>query len=141
MESQRAWVACMRGKGFDLPDPDAKGMVDGSAVIGPVKAQPRTLAAFEACEHLSTEVPEVLQPREEPLTAEQLANLRRYSACRREHGSPDYPDPLPDGGMPSFGGELTPQEQEADERSLLLCDPVLSGQPPATVLPTVRPQG
>jgi hypothetical protein len=144
VQAQRAWVRCLREQGFsDVPDPDARGQVDLSAHGGQKKTDPAWLAAQMACRQWQREVPAVLQPTMPPLTAEQIRWRRDYAACMRANGMPTWPDPEPDGDWPEnlLGGELSEQEQIANERALQICDPVLSGQPPTTYDPTKRGQG
>jgi hypothetical protein len=142
IESRRQWAKCLREQGFDIPDPDAQGRIDLSLPAGMVKTDPKWMAAQEACEGFSMEVPAELEPKPEPLTAEQIANARKYSECRRANGSPDFPDPGPDGLLPEgWGGELTPAEQEADNRSAQICEPVHQGDPPASYDPNKKAQG
>ncbi|MCW6005560.1 membrane lipoprotein lipid attachment site-containing protein [Micromonospora sp. CPCC 205371] len=137
VETRRQWAKCLREQGFDIPDPDAQGRIEIASTAEEnrrLKADPKWTAAQEACEQFLMEVPAELQPKREPLTAEQIANSRRYSECRRANGSPDFPDPGPDGLLPeNWGsGELTPPEQAADTRSAQICEPVRRGDPPAS---------
>jgi hypothetical protein len=144
VEAQRAWVRCLREQGFsDVPDPDAKGRVDLSAHGGRKKTDPAWVAAQMACREFQQEVPAVLQPTMPPLTAQQLQWRRDYAACMRANGMPRWPDPKPDGSWPEdmLGGELTEQEQLANEQALQICDPVITGQPPTTYDPDKRGQG
>ncbi|GLH96544.1 hypothetical protein [Phytohabitans aurantiacus] len=141
VEAQRKWVACMRKQGFDLPDPDAKGQVDfrGLGDGGELKMNPKWSEAQNACREFNIDVSE-----EDlyPLTAEQIANARAYSACRRANGRPDYPDPKPNGYMPEdWGRELTPAEEQADRRASAICAPVQDGLPPNPNATIARPQG
>ncbi|MEJ3749638.1 hypothetical protein WEI85_41055 [Actinomycetes bacterium KLBMP 9797] len=135
VEAQRQWVACIRKQGFDLPDPDAEGKIDFSGQDNRrLKADPKWLAANEACAKFQREVPEELE-RLPALTAEQIANSRAYSACRRANGSPDFPDPGPDGYLPRNRDqeqqrELTEQELLVQRRSETICAPVHEGLPP-----------
>jgi hypothetical protein len=147
VEARRNWAKCLREQGFDIPDPDAKGQISFAETAEEnrkLKADPKWRAAQEACKQFSTEVPPELEAPDEPLTAEQIANARKYSECRRANGSPDFPDPGPDGRMPESwgdGSELTPAEQEADNRSAQVCEPVHRGLPPASPDPDKKAQG
>lgn len=143
VEAQRKWVACMREQGFDLPDPDAKGRVELSGDDNRrFKADPKFLAAHETCKEFNVEVPAELEPKREPLTAQQIARLRDYSKCMRESGMPDYPDPDANGEIPEgWGGELTPQEGAANIRALQICSPILDGRPKGTPNPAESAQG
>jgi hypothetical protein len=144
VEAQRAWVRCLREQGFtDIPDPDANGRVDLSAHGGRKKTDPAWLAAQMACREFQREVPAVLQPTLPPLTAQQLQWRRDYAVCMRANGMPRWPDPKPDGSWPDdqLGGELTEQEQLANDRAIQICDPVITGLPPTTYDPSKRGQG
>jgi hypothetical protein len=136
VEARRQWAKCLRDQGFDIPDPDARGQIDFASTAEEnrkLKADPKWMAAQEACEKFSVDVPAELEPRMQPLTAEQIANARKYSECRRANGSPDFPDPGPDGRLPEgWGRELSPAEQVADNRSTQICEPVHRGDPPAS---------
>ncbi|GAA4726319.1 hypothetical protein [Phytohabitans rumicis] len=141
VEAQRKWVACMRQQSFDLPDPDAKGQVDFSGLGDglELKKNPKWSEAQKACQEFKVPISE-----EElyPLTAEQIANARAYSACRRANGRPDYPDPKPNGYMPEgWGRELTPTEEQADRRASAICAPVQDGLPPDPNATVGTPQG
>ncbi|MCW6004009.1 hypothetical protein K1W54_05340 [Micromonospora sp. CPCC 205371] len=139
VEAQRKWVSCMREQGYDLPDPNARGQVDFSGLGDnlQLKRDPKWTEAQQACAKFHGEVPPEVE--RVPLTAEQIANARAYSACRRANGSADYPDPGPDGYMPEdWSRDLTQAEQQADRRASAICAPVQDGLPPdpnATVGP------
>lgn len=144
VEGQRKWVNCLRTKGFDLPDPDAKGHVDMRAPGVPKKGDQKFLAALEKCKDFSLPMPEEIEEEGPPPTAEQIAQRREYAKCMRVNGMPDWPDPGPDGEWPQSGAmarELTPQEQSANIRALQICDPVLDGRPPTTPNPNATYQG
>jgi hypothetical protein len=137
VENQRKLAKCFRERGFNVPDPDSKGHLDFSAMGGKNKADPKHLAAWEACKEFNVPVPAELQEKEPPLTAEQLANLREYAKCMRANGMPRWPDPNADGSWPEdlLGGEMTPQEGAANIRAIQICDPVIDGRPPTTPNP------
>jgi hypothetical protein len=142
LEAQRAWVGCLREQGYpDIPDPDARGRV---AIDGETNRRLKTegLRVLEKCRQHNMEVPAELQDKPEPVTPERLARMREYAKCMRDNGMPDYPDPRPDGEWPDLGGgELTPQEQRANELALQICDPVFDGRPPTTPDPNRTVQG
>jgi hypothetical protein len=144
VENQRQLAKCLREQGFDVPDPDAKGRIDLASMGGRTKADPKVLAAWEACKEFNQPIPEELQEREPPVTAEQLAHRREYAKCMRANGMPDWPDPNQDGSWPqggAMGRELTPQEQAANIRALQICEPVLDGRPPTTPNPHASYRG
>jgi hypothetical protein len=97
VEAQRKWVACLRDKGLDAPDPDAKGQVDlGDA--SKWKRDPKALDAQEKCADLSVPVPESVEKAQQPeLTAAEIRKNKRYATCMQENGAPDFPDTGEDG--------------------------------------------
>jgi hypothetical protein len=142
VEAQRSWVRCLRGAGFDLPDPDDQGRIDFSGQDNrKLKADPKWLAAQQNCREFSREVPDELVP-DRKLSPEQLARSREYSKCMRENGMPSFPDPLADGGLPEgWGNELTPQEEAANISAIQICSPVQDGRPKGTPNPNDVPLG
>ncbi|TDB79475.1 hypothetical protein [Micromonospora sp. KC721] len=144
VEGQRQWVNCLRKEGFDLPDPDAKGRVDLSAPDVPKKTDQKWRAAQEKCKGFSLPIPDELEEKGPPVTAEQIAHRREYAKCMRANGMPDWPDPGPDGEWPQAGSmsrELTPQEQALNIRALQICEPVLDGRPKTTANPNGAGRG
>jgi hypothetical protein len=146
VDAQRAWVKCMREHHYNLPDPDAKGFVDLGAFLAATKL-PKTDAGFvaaqQACRSFQQPVPAELQSIP-PLTAEQIANRRKYAKCMRANGMPTWPDPGPDGEWPAtgaLGGTLSPAELAGNERALQICDPVLDGKPQGSFDPSKVGQG
>jgi hypothetical protein len=141
----RKYVRCMRDAGINLPDPDAKGRVDYTAVDGngALKKDPRFRAATEKCKDLLPPVPDELEDKGPPLTAEQIRYARDYAKCMRANGQPDFPDPGPDGYFPDRGGNQNPTEQEAQAmfRAGQICNPVLEGRPPTTPDPNATGVG
>jgi hypothetical protein len=99
IETKRAWVACLRDRGIEVTDPDAKGRVEFVGDTRKLKADPAFAAAQKACNHLSRPVPKELEERP-VVTAEEKEQRRRYAKCMRENGAPDFPDPGPDGYYP-----------------------------------------
>jgi hypothetical protein len=132
----REYVRCMRAEGVNLPDPDAKGRIDYNSLGGGavLKKDPKFLAASLKCKDLMPPVPEELQDKGPPLTAEQIRYAREYSQCMRANGQPDFPDPGPDGHWPhrSSDEQMSEQEAAASLRAQEFCAPVLNGKPPAT---------
>ena len=146
VDAQRAWVKCMREHNYNLPDPDAKGRVDVGGFLAEAKL-PKTDAGFvaaqQACRSFQQPVPGELRVSAPPLTAEQLANRRKFAKCMRDHGMPSWPDPGPDGEWPenALSGEQGPAEQAANERALQICEPVEAGQPEGSFDPNKVVQG
>ncbi|MEV5709882.1 hypothetical protein [Actinoallomurus sp. NPDC052274] len=100
LAKMRAFARCMRANGVDMTDPqsDGNGGIGGIAVRGGSgKSQSTdddTLKAAEAkCGRLR---PKGGKPKK--LSAADLAKLRAYAKCMRQHGV-DMPDPNPDGGI------------------------------------------
>jgi hypothetical protein len=141
----RKYVQCMRGEGINLPDPDAKGRIDYSAVNrnGSMKRDPKFLAAAQTCKDQMPTVPDELEDKGPPLTAEQIGYAREYAKCMRANGQPDFPDPGSDGRFSDRGGNQNPTEQEAQAmfRASQICNPVLEGRPPTTPDPNATGVG
>lgn len=107
----RAYAACMRAHGVDMPDPqvDSEGGAHmGMGVKGTksdVEAKATVKAAQTACQSL--------QPTDEdrgnafPKT---LAKLRDLAKCMRAHGVTKFPDP-------SAGGEISLSKAGVDRNS------------------------
>lgn len=95
LRAQRVWVACIRQHGFDLPDPDAHGVVNLTSFP---KNEPAARTAWLSCQHLFVAMPKSVQQQlMPPLTAAQKAVKRHYATCMQGNGAPDFPDPGPDG--------------------------------------------
>lgn len=81
------FAACMRENGYpDFPDPKASGAFPsfGISVSGPV-----WLKALRACKEL--------QPPgsfSADMSPKQLSAAHKFAQCVREHGVPDFPDPV-----------------------------------------------
>jgi hypothetical protein len=123
VESQRAWVKCLRAAGMEVPDPDAKGRV---ALSGADKTNPTVMAAQQKCRDLSVAIPD--GGEETPTyTAEDIQHRRDYAKCMREQGVTNFADP-------NAAGEWTSTEdQELAGDSLkaqVICEPVLTGGAP-----------
>jgi hypothetical protein len=88
-----AYSACMRENGLpNFPDPKPSG--GGlSLSFGPENgidvSSPQFKTAQQACKKLLANLGEQ-SPQEQ---AEQLQQAREYSACMRENGAPNFPDP------------------------------------------------
>lgn len=87
-----AFAQCMREHGVDVPDPDPNGRGNVSINIPPDMSQDEVDAAFAACEDL-------MDGGGEAASADDVALMRKYSACMRENGVKDFPDPGPDGSI------------------------------------------
>ncbi|MEE6257031.1 hypothetical protein [Plantactinospora sonchi] len=85
---------CMRANGHpDFPDPvrDDEGNWTFPDSL-------RNVPVPEACATLLTD--QKAGEQDSALSAEEMAQRRRYSACMRENGVPDFPDPDSDGNFP-----------------------------------------
>ncbi|KAB2369536.1 hypothetical protein [Actinomadura montaniterrae] len=110
----RRFAQCMRDNGVDMQDPkdgrvEIRASARPSAGKGPMRADPNVEAAQKKCAHL---MPNGGKPQK-PSAAE-LAKMRAYSKCMRDHGITEFPDPNPDGGMQLKAGPGTgidPQSQ------------------------------
>ncbi|MFM9607307.1 hypothetical protein [Streptomyces niveiscabiei] len=128
VRGQRAWVACLRTEGVDVPDPDAQGQVDlGDAAAR--KADSKFRAASEKCADVKPPVPEsVLEKLRPELSDQQKETQRRYAACMQTKGAPDFPDPGPDGYPPEDA--RWNQTSAGAKRAIRACAPVI-GDPAA----------
>ncbi|WP_064741861.1 hypothetical protein [Hamadaea tsunoensis] len=98
IEAQRAWVACLRGEGVKVADPDPTGDVHFEGDPKVFKVDPKFQQAQRKCQSLSVPMPmELLRARLPKLTPEEIERAGRYARCMRENGAPDFPDPDPDG--------------------------------------------
>ncbi|MCM2393342.1 hypothetical protein [Streptomyces albipurpureus] len=97
VEGQRKWVQCLRDKGLDAPDPDAKGSVKlGDA--SKLKKDPKFLAAMEKCSDLSLAVPAGVEKAQQgKLSKKEIETRKKYSKCMQDKGAPDFPDTNDDG--------------------------------------------
>jgi hypothetical protein len=92
-EQGRKFARCMREHGVDLPDPGQ----GGGGLLSPSAGQrldpnsPTVKAAREACKAFDPNVGGAAPP---PIDPTQLAQMRDYAKCMREHGV-DMPDPDP----------------------------------------------
>jgi hypothetical protein len=96
-----AYAQCMRDNGY-TEFPDASPTGDVRFRITPETA-PRFQAAADACRELA---PEGL--RNDDITPDELEALVRLSACVRENGIPEFPDPGPKGNFDLQGTGIGP---------------------------------
>ncbi|MFG2560921.1 hypothetical protein [Streptomyces sp. NPDC048496] len=122
VEAQRKWVGCLRGEGFDAPDPDTKGNVDlGDA--SKWKRDPKALKAQEKCSNLLVPVPESVEKAQQPeLTKEEIRKNQQYAKCMQEHGAPDFPDTGADGRMLDITWDST---SAGAKRATRTCGPII----------------
>jgi hypothetical protein len=98
-----AWVACLRQHGANEPDPsfDANGNPQFAVSLDSLP-QP----AKQACQPLLQKVSTGKGQGRKPTDAE-MAQLRQFASCMRQHGVPNFSDPDPQNGtftVPGFQG-------------------------------------
>ncbi|MFH8369337.1 hypothetical protein [Streptomyces sp. NPDC018031] len=122
VENQREYVACLRDKGLDVPDPDAKGRID----LGDgreVKSDPTFRRAQEACSDLAVPIPESLEKEARAdLTSEERDQKKRYATCMQENGAPDFPGTDEDG---YFEDTVWDQTSAGAKRATRECAPII----------------
>ncbi|MEV4535675.1 hypothetical protein AB0J82_17790 [Asanoa sp. NPDC049518] len=89
-ERGRAFAACMREHGVDMPDPQPGSKV--GITLDKVDKS-KVLAAVDACRDLMPG-----GGKDVKLDPDQLERQRALAECMRANGVPDFPDPDPDGG-------------------------------------------
>ena len=100
------YAQCVRGHGFpNFPDPRMNA--HGEIVLGGAQQQIKQagLQTEHVCGNILSQLPPHPGQQSGPVTPAQLALERRFAACMRQHGLPDWPDPGPDG---SFRLSTTP---------------------------------
>lgn len=107
VDAVREFVRCLRSKGVDVSDPDAKGHYTWGGDAQALKADPTFLAAQDACKDLVPPVPEGLEDKP-PLTPEEIEVRRHYARCMQDNGVPAFPDPGPDGYPPDTNDGSSP---------------------------------
>lgn len=97
---------CLRQHGVpNLPDPTVNNgrlILPDAGMEGVTDAQMNT--AMQACQSIRNKLPASAfggagQPSQAPLTADDLAKLRKFAECMRGQGLSDFPDPGPDGNF------------------------------------------
>ncbi|WP_217919877.1 hypothetical protein [Actinomadura sp. BRA 177] len=110
----REFAQCMRENGVDMPDPkDGRIEIRASAkpgAGGAPKDSGEVEAAQKKCAHL---MPNGGKPRKPK--PEDLAKMRAFSKCMRDHGVSEFPDPKPDGTMLLKAGPGTGIDPESTE--------------------------
>lgn len=122
VEGRRKWVACLREKGIEAPDPDAKGQVElGDARL--LKSDAKSRRALEECSDVAPPVPESLEKSLQPeLTAKEKETNKRFSTCMQENGAPDFPDVAEDGRIEDV---LWDQTSAGAKRATRHCNPII----------------
>jgi hypothetical protein len=121
----REFAQCARQHGKpDFPDP----AIQDGVLAFPGATKEAQLAVQDACASILQQLPPSMQQRNRPPTAEELAKLRQFSQCMRQHGVPDWPDPKSDGTFPIVG---TPLGAEGKSQRIIdgrqACDQYFSG--------------
>lgn len=86
-EYQLAFASCMRGKGVDMPDPNADGSIEAQSGDG-------FMEAAEACQDELGEPPAAPGAGPSMSDQEERAQWLEIAACFRDNGF-DVPDPQP----------------------------------------------
>ncbi|MEV3853851.1 hypothetical protein AB0J38_05940 [Streptomyces sp. NPDC050095] len=122
VEARRTWVKCLRGAGFDAPDPDAKGRVD----LGDTakwKKDPVALDAQEKCADLVPPVPDSVEKAQQPeLSEAEIAKNQKYAQCMQDNGAPDFPDTDASG---HFRDVTWDSASAGGKRAARICAPVI----------------
>jgi hypothetical protein len=127
VEGVRAWVACLRGHGIQVSDPDPTGQVTFTGDLGALKGDPAFEQGQQACASLIQPVPEsVVRARRPPLTPGQIETQRQYARCMQTNGAPDFPDSGPDGYPPR---NAQWNQTSADARRASLACAAIIGDP------------
>ncbi|WP_344085367.1 hypothetical protein [Luedemannella helvata] len=127
VEGVRAYVACMRGEGVKVGDPDSKGKFEFEGDPKALKEDPTFIKAQKACGEKLPPVPDELRQLP-PRTAEEIEAAREYAKCMRANGAPDFPDPLADGYFPapmSSEDEIWDQNTAGAKRAIVKCAPII----------------
>ncbi|MGP4112884.1 hypothetical protein ACTWP5_18490 [Streptomyces sp. 4N509B] len=104
----REFAECLRANGMEVADPEPG---QGVALNGDGQDPAVVEAAMEACREYDP-----AHWEQEPIAPEIEAALRDYSACMRDHGVEDFPDPVPGEGLQLDGAiEQDPDFDAADE--------------------------
>jgi hypothetical protein len=124
VDRQRAWLqyaSCLRQQGANEPDPSFDGDGNPSWLVDP-KTLPNT--AVQACSSYLRSAG--LSSASHP-SASYIASEARFSACIRQHGVADFPDPDGSGNFPTNGD---PTQQPGWGSAFQACKSLLpSGKP------------
>ena len=121
----REFAQCARQHGKpDFPDP----AIQEGALAFPGATKEDQVAVQDACAAILQRVPAAFVHHPRVPTAQEMANLRQFSACMRQHGIPDWPDPAADGSFPLEG---TPLGAEGKSQRIIaarqFCDKYFDG--------------
>jgi hypothetical protein len=121
VDGVRDWVKCLRKHHVQVSDPDSHGNVEFSGDKAKLKADPAFRSAQEACKDKLPPIPADLEDHPS-LSPQQIAQRRRYAACMRSHGAPDFPDPAADGNYPDTRWD---QDSAGARRATKACAPII----------------
>jgi len=134
LAAQRKWVTCLRGVGFDIPDPDAKGVVDDSD-LRRAKSDQTAFTAMQKCAGLQPAIPDSVEKAQRPeLSAAEKGTKRRYAKCMQDNGAADFPDTDETG---YYGPGEWDSTSAGAKRATRVCAPII-GDP---VDPPAHPKG
>jgi hypothetical protein len=117
LEIGRRFAQCARGHGYPgFPDP----VIDGTKLKygdwGPqVQEQSRAVSRVPECKAIQDRLHELGDAHARPSAAD-LAKLKAFASCMRDHGITGWPDPEADGSFPVIGTPLEPEVKS--DRSL-----------------------
>ncbi len=97
------YTECLRENGIDVEDAPAGGDVGGTVAIPAMPVGEEGNGAFEKCEE---HLPNGGEP--EPLSPEDLDEMRKQAKCMRDHGY-DVPDPTAENPMMQFNDSGDPE--------------------------------
>jgi hypothetical protein len=108
----RELAQCIRDHGVPgLPDPSVENgrlTLPSDATDNIPDAQGN--AAMAACQSVVNRIPASALGKDDasraPVTAADVAKMRQYAQCMRQHGIPDFPDPTADGTFDLAGTSL-----------------------------------
>jgi hypothetical protein len=119
--SPATYSACMRRNGVPkFPDPDSEGRLD-LRNVGLDPDSPPLEAAEKACEKFSAPA---LSPAEQAAFQGQAL---KYSACMREHGLSNFPDPQPGGDF--VIGRTVDANSPRFKDAAKACEKLIPGRP------------
>jgi hypothetical protein len=102
LEIGKELAACIRKNGMpNFPDPTVQ---NGKLVLPPGQHQDAVQKALTPCKSIEDRLPQ--SAGDGDYSAQDIANLRKWAACLRQNGVPEWPDPKADGSFPIKGKPL-----------------------------------
>lgn len=133
-EAAAAFVFCMRSEGIDLPDIplDIQGLPDLSAVVDFMDTSTTGVrAALAMCAPILTSAQAINLRSDPELLVVVIEHLHRFSACMREGGVEDFPDPRPEfSGTGSPYPESVPVDDPLFDQALAACEELIGSVSP-----------